>query len=126
MEAARLTWVGGEDDFALRLGELRALQTALDSGPEEVFNRMRIGTWRADDLIQVIRWGLVGGGMDSSEAALKVTGLFDLHPAFQFKLLALQIVAHSLMGELDESPGKLDGEVPPESGISQASTEPGQ
>jgi hypothetical protein len=125
MESVELTWPGGCHRFRLRIGELRALQTALDAGPEEVFNRLRLGTWRVDDLVQVIRWGLVGAEeMSASDAATFVTPLIDLHPASQFKMTALAILAHALLGDLGDAVGEPDGgpETPPENSSSPAST----
>lgn len=124
MKPIKLAWVGGEHSFALRIGELRALQDAREAGPEEIFNRLRIGNWKIDDAIQVIRWGLAGGGMDPSEAATLVTPLADLHPLVQFKLTALAIMQHALLGPQDDAPGEAEGvETPaPENGASRGST----
>lgn len=125
MDAITLSWPGGEHDFALRIGEIRALQNAVDAGPEEIFNRLRIGTWKADDLTQVLKWGLVGGGMDKAEAATLVIRLFDLHPLIHFKLTALAVMGHSLLGDMsDETPGKPEAGENPASGTSETSTEP--
>lgn len=125
MQSTRLAWVGGEHDFALRIGELRALQDATDAGPEELFNRLRLGNWRADDLIQVIRWGLVGGGsMTASNAGPMVTALVDLHPILQFKLTALAVLKHALLGSEDDPVGEAGGvtATAPENGASPKST----
>lgn len=129
MQPLTLTWPGGEHRFALRIGELRGLQEARDAGPEEILNRLRAGTWRADDLIQPIRWGLVGGeGMRADEAARRVMEVFDLHPKAQFKLTAISILFHSMLGPEDDDVGKPEGAetTAPESGASAGSTETGQ
>lgn len=129
MRAVTLTWPGGEHPFALPIGALRALQEARDAGPEELLNRIRLGTWRVDDLTQVLRWGLVGGGaMDAAEAARLVTGLFDLHPAAQFKLAAFGVLEHALFGPADDPAGKPEGvkATRRESGVSRASTGTGR
>jgi hypothetical protein len=94
-----LTWPGGAHPFRLRIGELRALQEATGAGPEELFNGLRTGRWRVDHLVQVLRWGLVGGGSKTaSEAATLVTPLIDLHPLVEFKLAALAVLGHALLG----------------------------
>lgn len=126
MEAIKLTWPGGEHEFALRIVELRALQKNTDAGPEEIFNRLRLGTWKSDDLTQTVRWGLIGAGMDKGQATDLVMSLIDLHPLMQFKLTALAILAHSLLGDMDgnEEPGKSDAGESPASGTSETSTEP--
>ncbi len=125
MDSLELSWVGGTHPFRLRLSELRALQDARNAGPEEIFNRFRIGNWRADDLIQVIRFGLVGGGtLSASEAATLVTPLVDLHPLSDFKLTALAILGHALFGPEDDQLGEGEGalETPPENGSSLSSS----
>jgi len=125
MQSVRLTWPGGENAFRLRIGELRALQTARKSGPEEIFNRIRAGKWEVDDLVQVIRFGLVGAEeMNASDAATLVTPLIDLHPASKFKLTALAILGAALFGVEDDPVGEPEGvtETPPESGSSPSST----
>lgn len=127
MRPITLMWPGGEHEFALPLGQLRALQGATDKGPEELLNALRLGTWRVDDAIQTIRWGLAGGGsMSSAVAAQKVTALFDLHPKSDFKLCAMAVLMHSLVGQEDDPLGEPEGVTPaPESGGSQGSTETG-
>lgn len=119
-----LSWPGGEHAFALRMGELRALQQARDTGPEEVFNRLRTGCWTVDDLLHVIRLGLIGGGMDKAEAARTVSALMEAHPLIQFKLCAIAILAHSLMGDLEDMPGKPESENGKSAGSSPTSTDP--
>lgn len=119
MQPVRLTWPGGEHGFRLRLGELRALQEARNAGPEQIFNRLRTGSWEVDDLIQVIRWGLVGADeKTASDAATFVTPLLDLHPLTDFKLTAISILAAALIGfDPDDQLGKAEGaqaETPPE------------
>lgn len=125
MKHKRIAWVGGEHDFALRIGELRALQDARDAGPEEILNRLRIGTWRVDDVVQVIRWGLVGGGSKTpAEAAQLVTPLVDMHPLAHFKIVAQAVLFHAMTGPEDDAPGEAEGvETPaPENGGSAGST----
>lgn len=118
MDPLRLTWIGGEHAFRLRIGELRALQKARDAGPEDIFNRLRFGKWHVDDLVQVLRWGLVGGGeMDAADAATFVTPLIDLHPLTEFKLPALAVLSHAILGpDADDPVGEEKGgpENPPE------------
>ena len=126
MDGIRLKWPGGEHSFALRLGELRALQDARDAGPEEIFNRLRTGAWRIDDVIQTLRQGLVGGeGMTPHEAAQRVMEVIELHPLSQFKLTALSVLLHAILGPGDEEVGKPEGattETAPENGNSPGST----
>lgn len=122
-----LQWHGGEHKFALKIGELRALQGKLDSGPEEVLNRLRLGTWRVDDIIQVLRISLIGGGMDPEKARELVVNIVELHPIIEFKLIALRVLAAGLMGETDDPVGEPQGaEDAPENGSSAPSTDQAQ
>lgn len=110
MDALTLNWVGGEHRFRLRIGELRALQTTRSAGPEQIFIRLRAGSWEVDDIVQVIRFGLVGSGeMPADKAATFVTPLIDLHPLSELKLTALAVLAHSILGPADESAGEEAG-----------------
>lgn len=125
--AVTLNWVGGEHEFALRIGELRALQESCNAGPEEVFNRLRMGTWRVNDMIEPIRLGLVGGGMPAKEAKALVLPLIDQHALAQFKLTAIAIMSDALFAPKDDPVGEGMGETaPPENGGSPTSTEAGQ
>lgn len=125
MRTGPITWVGGEHDFALRLGELRKLQESCNAGPEQVLMRLRDGTWRVDDVIEPIRLGLIGGGMETKEAGPFVTTLMDQHPILAFKITALEIMFRAIAIQDDDRPGKDAGvETPaPENGDSPGSTE---
>ena len=124
MRATTLTWIGGEHPFALALGNLRAVQRHCDAGPLQIFDRLGNGTWRVDDVFEVIRQGLIGGGMEQKEAGPLVAGLMDRHALVDFVLTARAVLAASLMGEEDDPVGKPMGETsPPESGASASSTE---
>ena len=120
-----LAWAGGEHAFALRLGELRALQDATNAGPEELLQRIRGGRWRVDDVIEVVRWGLIGGGLDRTEAtrlvlraaehalAIGGDGMLALKP------IAMMVLTYALAGPPDDVPGKPEGEAAPlENGVS--------
>lgn len=121
-----LTWVGGEHPFALYLGQLRALQEAVDAGPEELLIRLRVGKWRVDDLAHTLRLGLIGGGMGEVDAGRLVASLFDLHPVMAFKSTVLDVLIEALIGPEDDQPGKSEGAAPSarESGDSAGSIAP--
>jgi len=121
-----IRWPGGEHRFELRLGELRALQKSCDAGPEEVFNRLRSGRWRVDDVIEPLRLGLIGAGeVSQQDAGPLVTKLIDQHPLVAFKLPALEVMSRALLGEEDDPVGEPEGATAPapENGGSPASTE---
>ena len=123
MRTVPLNWVGGQDDFALALGHLRAIQTHCDAGPLQIFKRLGDGSWRVDDLFEVIRQGLIGGGMEARVAGPKVAALMERHPLVDFVLTAQAVLAAALMGEEDDPVGKPEGTTPPpENGGSASST----
>ncbi|MEH6773709.1 MAG: gene transfer agent family protein [Cereibacter changlensis] len=124
MKTGRLQWSGGEHEFALPLGKLRALQDACDAGPEEIFNRLRTGRWKVCDIIEPIRLGLIGGGLTDGEAQKLVMPLLNLHPLMEFKLTAITILAAVLLGVKDDPVGEGQGDRsdPPKNGASASST----
>jgi hypothetical protein len=121
MMADPIVWVGGEHRFRLGLGELRALQKNCDAGPEQVFNRLRLGNWRVDDIVETLRLGLIGSGeMDQKDAGLFVTSLIEKHAVLEFKLTALAVLGAALLPmEGQDAAGKAtaaspsDGTSPP-------------
>lgn len=130
MDTLTLTWIGGEHEFALPIGPLRALQDATDAGPEQLFNKMRLATWRIDDALHILRCGLIGGGMDKATAAQLINSLVELHPhrIAEFKVPAIAIMQFMMFGPSDDPVGKPEGvpETPPENGNSPPSTRPVQ
>lgn len=121
-----INWVQGEHDFALNIGELRALQKNCDAGPELILTRLRVGSWQMDDIFEVLRLGLIGAGMDAKEAGPMVRLAFDQNPVFALKLPAYQVLAAALIGEADDPVGEAAGVKPEaDSGSSPDSTEPG-
>lgn len=121
----RLNWTGGEHDFALRLGELRALQKACDAGPEEILTRLLRGTWRVDDVVETLRLGLIGAGIARDEAARLVNLQCDQGLPVALRITAVSVLGNALVSpeDADDPVGKAQGApLPPESGASAAST----
>jgi hypothetical protein len=124
-----LIWAGGEHDFALGIGELRALQQQCNAGPEEVLMRILDGKWRIDDLVQTIRLGLVGSGAFDAQASIAlVDGLLSAHPPMRLKQTALAVLSVALMGVEGDQPGEQTGAraAAPENGRFPTSTAPVQ
>lgn len=95
-----LTWAGGRHPFALNLGEIRRLQESCQAGPEEVFNRLRAGNWKLDDVIEPLRLGLIGSGaMTEAEAGPLIHKLLQQgNPLVDFKLWATAVMMAAIMG----------------------------
>lgn len=116
-----LNWPGGEHEFALPLGQLRALQERVNCGPEALLQRMGRGEWFVDDLIEVLRCGLIGGGMPAKEAGPLVTRIAEAHPKLQLKPPAVAILMEVLVGVEDDPVGEQEGATTPQENGNSAS-----
>lgn len=99
-------WADGTYKFRLGIGECRELQEKTDCGPYELLRRVDAGTWRVDELIEVIRCGLIGGGMKPTEA-LRLVKRYCGPPFAPSISPARVILQAALIGAPDgEKPGK--------------------
>lgn len=128
-EPVSLNWVGGEDYFALNMGEYNALDELHEVGPEFLFNSLRIegANWKAGWVYDTIRLGLIGAGMDRKEADKKVRNAFETYGILEFKLPASAILASMLRPRV-ENPNveKTEAETQEDVGTSPKSTEQGK
>ena len=104
-------FAGEERDFRLAWGELMELQEKRDAGPSVVLARLSLNQWQLQDVTETIRIGLVGGGMDTAQAARLVRlnveqKPFDLGGVDGLVVLAVKILAAALHGAPDEPLGK--------------------
>ncbi len=107
MEALVLAWPGGEHAFRLPLAQLELLQGSTGCGPEFLLNKLNLGQWAATEPFEIIRAGLMGGGMDAAGAKDVVSRAFDRHPLIEFKVPAQAILGHALYGPPDDLVGEL-------------------
>jgi hypothetical protein len=105
---ASITFIWGEDDRTFRLGwgELEKLQEACDCGPYVLLNRLHSGSWRIEDIREVIRWGLIGGGMPHADAAKKIKLYVEGLPPAQNLEAAQKIMRVGTFGASDETVGE--------------------
>jgi hypothetical protein len=61
-------WAGGEHEFCFAIGELRALEQRRNVGIGTLQKRMMVGDFYVDDVIDILRIGLQGAGMERGEA----------------------------------------------------------
>lgn len=130
MSATEIKWPGGEHEFRLGLGELRALQDHCKAGPERILARLRTGDWYVDDLIEPLRLGLMGAGMAKKDARDLVVPLIEQHALAEFKLAATLVMMHALLRpaveaeDPEDAPGEtMAGATPttaPDVGVSPA------
>lgn len=103
-------WGDGPTTFRLGIGEMVKLQEARDCGPYALLNRLASADWRVEDVREVIRWGLVGGGKTPVEAAKLLKLYFEEvppnMPTASNLLAALRIIGAGCVGAPDEPPGE--------------------
>lgn len=107
MQEVVIPWPGGEHAFRLGLAELETIQQKTDCGPEYLLHRINAGQWHVGDLIEVLRNGLIGGGMPHVDALKAVRKAFDSHPVILFKVPAQTVLAAFLFGPPDDQPGEV-------------------
>jgi len=103
-----LDWADGTYSFRLAWGELAQLQEACDAGPYVIFERLRRSTWRIEDISNVIRLGLIGGGMTPADALKKTRAYVEDRPPVESLTFALGILSAGLLGAPDEPVGETE------------------
>lgn len=129
-------WADGRHDFRLAIGELRALQEAVNKwraeigapliGPGDLLLSLKVGNVWMDDVANIIRLGLIGGGMKPVDALAKVRHYVEARPMGESYPAAHLILGAALYGADDEPlPGKDEAVEQPTTGSpSLPSTEP--
>lgn len=103
---ASFDWADRTYRFRLPIGMLRELQEKTGAGPYELLRRIQAGAWRVDDLREVIRCGLIGGGLAPGEALRLVRLYVEERPLGESTYPAIIILAAAVFGVPDEAPGK--------------------
>lgn len=101
-------WGDGETTFRLGWGEIEKLQEACDCGPYVLLNRLHSGAWRIGDIREVIRWGLIGGGMKTGDAATQIKRYVEGLPPAESLEAAQKIMRAGTFGASDETVGEQD------------------
>ncbi|MFD2441709.1 GTA-gp10 family protein [Paracoccus kondratievae] len=121
MEAERILWASGEDDFLLRIGELEALDDLTESGVLDLRWRLSQGVQRGSlayspvkvrEVLACIRLGLQGAGMDRSTADRKVRQAFDDADISELNLLAFTILTKAFSGKGHDAVGETEAGKP--------------
>lgn len=105
----RILWSGGEDDFcAAKIGTILAIEDKCGAGIAEVYGRLVGGTWRVNDVREVIRLALIGGGMDAKDAQKAIDLHVHGHPGglAPSVVLAQTILEAVLIGVPEDEVGK--------------------
>ncbi|MGU3495933.1 gene transfer agent family protein [Xanthobacteraceae bacterium A53D] len=97
-----MPWADGTHAFRLPINQLLELQEKCNAGPVEIFDRLQLRTWRVQDVREVIRLGLIGGGKDTYASLALVSRYVDDRPLLESVPVAAQILAAALMGPAEE------------------------
>lgn len=108
--AITLAWGDGEHTFRLAIGQLRELQEKCNAGPFEIADRLETKRWRIDDLREVLRLGLIGGGKAPAEALTLVRRYVDERPFAENVYPAYSVLLAALVGAPDDPVGKAPAE----------------
>jgi hypothetical protein len=101
-----LLWAGDNRKFKLAIENLIALQEKRNSGPMEIANRLRFGTWKIEDITETIRIGLIGAGVDWKAAEKLVTENVKPGQITYHTMTAFAIIMAALQGDPDTPVGK--------------------
>jgi hypothetical protein len=104
--AEPIVWPGGEHDFRLGIGELRALEQRSDAGCAVILMRLLGAAWKIDDVIGPIRLGLIGGGMASSDAQKVVDAVLEEVSPYALAVTAADVLRRFIMWGGDDPSGE--------------------
>lgn len=93
-------------EFRLAWGELVKLQEARETGPYVILDRLLTGRWLVQDIADVIRLGLVGGGMEPVKALKLVRSYVEERVPLENLVLAQRVLGAGLIGTSEEEVGK--------------------
>ncbi|HWD14337.1 MAG TPA: gene transfer agent family protein [Pseudochrobactrum sp.] len=101
-----LTWADGDYTFRLGWGELEALQEACDAGPWVILERLFTKQCRVGDISNVIRQGLIGGGLEPTAATKLVRTYVEKRLPAENLLFATVILQAAVQGAGEEPVGE--------------------
>jgi hypothetical protein len=115
-----LQWASGEHRFRLAIGELRELfdfvnkpRVAIGAGligPIDLLRSLQSGNAWPHEIREVMRLGLIGGGMSPLEALTLVKRYVEHRPALENMLPAYQVIEAACVGVPDDPVGKATAE----------------
>lgn len=115
-------WGDGTHSFRLAWGQLGELQEKCDAGPYVVLQRLHSGAWRVEDISNIIRLGLIGGGMEPAPALKLVRAYVEARPPMESLVPAQVILSAALMGAPEEAVGEGDAANQTENSLTNSPT----
>lgn len=89
----KVIWAAGEHTFRFAIGELRALEKSCDSGVAVVLTRLMGSQFRVDDIVEVLRIGLMGGGMNERAAMQTIEKAYPHANLYDLSVTAARVLA---------------------------------
>lgn len=105
-----IVWPGGEHEFLLGIGQLRAIEQRSDAGCAVVMMRLLTSAWKIDDVIAPIRLGLVGGGMSEQEAQKAVDAALEIASPYTLAITSAEVIRRFIMWDGEDQPGEAGAE----------------
>lgn len=99
-------WADGHHAFRLSIGGWRELRDKTGAGPYEIYERVVRRRWFVDDIREVIRLGLIGGGTEPVAALKLVQSYVDERPLLESVPVALAIMSAALVAPEGDQPKK--------------------
>jgi hypothetical protein len=93
-----------------KIGLLKELQQKTGRGPMALFQRLASGQWEIEDLTEVIRLGLIGGGTKPADAAVLVERYVVGHPLLRSVRIAVDILEQLMLEPENRQSGNGAGE----------------
>lgn len=129
-----LPWAGEERKFRLAIGQLRELQESVNRprvamgakpiGPRTLLTIISDSDGWPDEIREVIRLGLIGGGMPIDRVPALVRRYVDERPLFESAPVAQAILLTALVGVPDDPVGKPAAETAATEATMTASSSP--
>ncbi|MBM7322430.1 gene transfer agent family protein [Agrobacterium sp. S2] len=116
-------WADGTHSFRLAWGQLAELQEKCDAGPYVVLQRLHSGEWRVEDISNIIRLGLIGGGLEPSPALKLTRAYVEARPPMESLIPAQVILSAALMGAPEEAVGEAGAANQTEASLTNSQTE---
>jgi len=126
-----LIWGDGEHVFRLAIGQFRELQEKVNGrrlalggqmvGPMSLLNQLRANDAWPDDIRDVLRLGLIGGGMKPPEAHRMLVNYFDATAPLEHMKPAFAVLLAGLAGSPGES-SDAKKKTSPEAGTNQSTS----
>jgi len=103
-----IVWPAGEDSFRLGIGELRAIEQKSEAGCAVILMRLLSTQWKIDDVVGVLRLGLIGAGMHEREAQKRVEAALDVASPYALAVTAADVLRRFIMWETADQPGEAE------------------